>query len=43
MNRGIRIRILPLPSVNGLLGGKVSGQRSGELLVFRMGNYLKGG
>ena len=33
------IRILPLLSVNGLPGGWMSGKRSGQLLVLRMGNY----
>jgi len=32
------IKILPLPSVNGLFGGRMSRQRSGQLLVLRMGN-----
>jgi hypothetical protein len=36
MNPGIRI--LSLPSANGLLGGQMSGQRSGQLLVLRTGN-----
>ena len=35
MNR--EIRILPLLSVNGLLGGRMSGQRSGQLLALRLG------
>ena len=39
MNPGIRS--LPLPSVNDLLGGLISGYRSEQLLVFRMGNYPK--
>ena len=34
------IRILPLPSNNDLLGGRMSGLRSEKLLIFRMGNYL---
>ena len=34
-----RIRIPPLPSVNGLLGGRISGQRLGQLPFLRMGNY----
>ena len=33
MNPGIRI--LPLPSANGLLGGWMSGYRSGQLLALR--------
>ena len=33
------IRILPLPSANGLFGEWMSGQRSGQFLVLRMGNY----
>ena len=33
------IRILPLTSANGLLGGGMSGQKSGQLLVLRMENY----
>ena len=37
MNPGMRIS--PLPIANGLPGGRMSGQRSGELLVLRMGNY----
>ena len=40
MNPGIKI--LPLIraiSVNGLLGGRMSGQRSGQFLVLRIGNY----
>ena len=37
MNPGIRI--LPLPSVNSLLGGLMSEERPGQLLVLRMGNY----
>ena len=39
MNPGIKI--LPLPSAKYLLGGQMSGQRSGQLLVLRMGNYLR--
>ena len=35
-----RKRILPLPSTNDLLGGRMSRQRSGQLLILRMGNYL---
>ena len=37
MNPGIRI--LPLPSANGLLRGRMSGYRSEKLLDLRMGNY----
>ena len=37
MNLGIRI--FPLPNSNGLLGGRMSKQRSEQLLVLRMGNY----
>ena len=33
------IRILTLPRDNGLLGGRMSGQRSEQLFVLRMGNY----
>ena len=33
------IRILPLLSANGLLGRRMSGQRSGQLLFIRMGDY----
>ena len=41
MNRGIRI--LPLPSVNGLLGGQVSGYRLGQLLFLECETILEGG
>ena len=37
MNPGIRI--LPQPRANGLPGGRMSGQKLGQLLVLRMGNY----
>ena len=37
MNCGIRI--LSLRSANILLGGQMSGKRSGQLLIVRMGNY----
>ena len=36
MNPGIRL--LPLPSANGLFGGRMNGWRSGQLLVLRMRN-----
>ena len=37
MNPGVRI--LPLPSDNGLLGGRVTRQRSGQLIFLSVGNY----
>ena len=37
MNPGIRI--LQLPSVNGLVGVWMNGYKSGQLLVPEMGNY----
>ena len=35
-----RVRIIHLPNAYGLLGGRMGGYRSGQLLVLRMRNYL---
>jgi hypothetical protein len=37
------IRILPLPSANGLLGGRMTGLRSGQLLDLRRETILEVG